>query len=77
MVLGVRQGPHAENVAILSDFCVKNFKLGNGMFGFEYSCVGGLHLQNMKVICIYKRRSYRMKTHLQEGVVVFLLLSPC
>lgn len=46
-----------KTCAILLDFCVKNFKLGSGMFGFEYSCVGGLHLQNMKVICIYKRRS--------------------
>lgn len=56
----LEQGPHAENVCHtfrFLDFCVRNFKLGNGMFGFEYSCVGGLHLQNMKVICIYKRRS--------------------
>lgn len=51
------RGHMLKTCAILLDFCVKNFKLGNGMFGFEYSCVGGLHLQNMKVICIYKGRS--------------------
>lgn len=51
------RGHMLKTCAILLDFCVKNFKLGNGMFGFESSCVGGLHLQNMKVICIYKGRS--------------------
>lgn len=41
--------------AVLLDF-ILNFKPGSGTFGFEYSCVGGLHLQTMEVICIYKRR---------------------
>lgn len=40
--------------ATLFYFVLKNFKCENGTLGFEYFCVGGLHLQNMAVICIYK-----------------------
>lgn len=74
MGLGVRQGPRLENVCHALDFVWKNFKPGNGPFGSEYFSVGGLHLQNTKVTCVSKRTSCQVETHLQQGVLVFLLV---
>lgn len=47
---------HMLNIcAMLLDFVLKNFKPGMVTVRFEYFRIGHLYLQNMRVICIYKR----------------------